>query len=74
MGDAPVEGDKITFRSPGCHVQAIKETRMTYGIIAGAIRGIGELAATYGAKQADIFVVVNNERVARISIERNRRP
>ena len=71
-GDQPLDGERITFRSPGCHVQAWKETKFTYGVLAGAVRGIGELMATYGAAPAEIFVVVNGERVARVYIERNR--
>ena len=74
VGDQPLDGERITFRSPGCHVQAWKETKFTYGILAGAVRGIGELMATWGAAPAEILVLVGKERVARVYIEQNRRP
>ena len=72
VGDQPLDGDRITFRSPGCRVQARKETRLTYGILAGIFRGIGEVMGTYGASPAEVFVVVGGERIARVYIDVNR--
>lgn len=74
IGDQPLEGDRITFRSPGCHVQARQETRLTYGITAGIFRGIGEVMGTWGATPADVYVVVGGVRIARVYIEANRGP
>lgn len=76
VGDQALDGERVTFRSPGCHVQAWRETReskFTYGILAGVIRGIGELMFHWGAAPADVFVVVGGERVARVYIDLNRR-
>ena len=73
FGDQPLDGDRITFRSPGCHVQAVKETRLTYGILAGVVRGIGEVMGTWGATPAEVYVVVGGVRIARVYIDANRR-
>ena len=77
-GDAALDEDRITFRSPGCHVQARKEDAraavFTYSILAGVIRGIGEVMGTWGAAPADVFIVVRGERIARVYIDLNRRP
>ena len=73
-GDQPLEGGRITFRSPGCHLQARVETKLTYGILAGALRGIGEVMAAWGASPADVFVVIGGERVARVYVDVNRNP
>lgn len=73
-GDSPVDGDRITFRSPTCHIQARSESRdsLSYGTLAIALRGIGEVMGTWGPTQAEVFVI-DKGLVARISIEFNRR-
>ena len=73
-GDSPVGGDRITFRSPNCHIQATSESRysMTYSTLATVLRGIGEVMGTWGSTQADILVDVNARMVARVSVEFNR--
>ena len=73
-GDGPLPGDKITFRNPSCYIQAVRETKLTYGILAGALRGVGEVMVKWGATPAEVFVIVGGERIARIYIEFSRRP
>ena len=78
IGDRPLEGDRITFRSPACHVQAIKEApregKLTFGVLAGVVRGIGEVMGVWGATPAEILVVVGGQRIARVYIDLSRKP
>ena len=77
-GDAALDRDRITFRSPGCHVQVVKEnpreSTLTLGIVAAAVRGIGEVMGVWGATPAEVLVVVGGQRIARVYIDFNRRP
>ena len=69
VGDKSLDGDRINFRSPGCRIEARKETRLTYDVLAGVMRGIGEVMGTWGATPAQVLVVVGGERIARVYIE-----
>jgi len=73
-GDSPVDGDKITFRSPSCHVRVTSETRysLTYGTLATSLRGIGVVMGKWGPTPADILIYENQTLVARVSIEFSR--
>ena len=70
-GNSPVDGDKITFRSPNCHIRAVSESRdsLTYRTLATSLRGIGEVMGSWGSTQADVLVIQNQNIVARVSIE-----
>ena len=78
IGDKPLEGDRVNFRSPGTHIQIIKENpreaKLTLGKVAVALRGIGEVMGIWGPTEAEILMVVDGERIARIYIEETRRP
>ena len=77
IGDKSLDGDRVNFRSPGIHIQIIKENpreaKLTFGKVAVAIRGIGEVMGIWHPREAEILMVVGGERIARIYIE-TRRP
>lgn len=77
IGDKPIEGDRVNFRSPGIHIQTIKENpreaKLTLGKVAVALRGIGEVMGIWNPTEAEILMIVGGERIARIYIEQTRR-
>ena len=77
IGDRPIEGDRVNFRSPGIHIQTIKENardaKLTFGKVAVALRGLGEVMGIWHPTEAEILMVVGGERIARIYIEATRR-
>ena len=70
-GNRPLDGDRVTFRSQNCFVRAVAEDRdsLSYGTLATAFRGIGEVMATWGASQAEVLIIEGRDRVGRISVE-----
>lgn len=70
-GDRALDGDRITWRSPHCFVRATSEERdsLSYGTLATAFRGVGELMNTWGAMPAEMLIMAGAVRVGRISVE-----
>ncbi|KAL8926556.1 MAG: hypothetical protein Q9208_002883 [Pyrenodesmia sp. 3 TL-2023] len=71
-GDEPILNGQITFRSPSLKITAkdiVLLGGFTYGVLATAIRGLGELLNDWGANGVDIDVFVGAKKVGTVALD-----
>ena len=65
-GDEPILNGRVIFRSPSLKLVAQDHVLLggfTYGVLATAIRGLGELVYTYGANGVDVDVYAGGNKM-----------
>ncbi|KAL8894744.1 MAG: hypothetical protein Q9207_008424, partial [Kuettlingeria erythrocarpa] len=71
-GDEPILNGQVTFRSPSLRITAKDVVLLggfTYGILATAIRGLGELLNYWGANGVDVEVYLGAKKVGTLDLD-----
>ncbi|KAL8760500.1 MAG: hypothetical protein Q9184_003320 [Pyrenodesmia sp. 2 TL-2023] len=71
-GDEPILNGQISFRSPSLRITAKDAVLLggfTYGVLATAIRGLGELMNDWGANGVDVEVYLGPKKVGWLNLD-----
>lgn len=71
-GDEPILNGGAVFRSPSLRLRAEDVVLLggfTYGVLAAAIRGLGELMDKWDATGVDVVVYANGQRVGFMDLD-----